>query len=53
MQVLVGDDVEVEALLLEPVDQVEVGVELPGRPVRVEAGAYFGRMFRIGRRRDE
>ena len=54
VQILVRDHVEIEALMLEPVGQVRVGVELP------EAGAapptqelYFGRMLRIGRRREE
>ena len=50
VQVLVGEEVVVVAPRVEPVDQVEVGVELVREPA---AGiTYCGRRFVIGRRRE-
>ena len=43
VQVLVGDHVEGEALVLEPVGQVRVGIELPqARAGAADPGAVFG-----------
>ena len=55
VEVLVGNDVELVALLLHPVQQVQIGVELVGAPwPRASVWKkYLGRMFTMGLSREE